>query len=88
LFANFGGDRISIKMAVSSIISVQEMEFLIEQNFTYGQISMQLQSENPKLKGLSPMSIRRFCKQHNIGRNCKLNSDERKTEITKCALEV
>jgi len=65
------------------------MEFLIEQSFTYDQISMQLKSEHPNLKGLSSMSVRRFCKKNNIGtRKCQLSSDEIKTQISKCALEV
>ena len=61
-------------MAVSKAISTQEMTSFIESGMKYDQISSMLQSKNSTARGLSPISIRRFCQINNYGRNCKLTS--------------
>ena len=74
--------------AVSRLISVKDMESLVGQEMTYEQISEKLRIEHPASKGLSSMSVRRFWKQNNIGRNCKLNKEELMKEVFQCTSEV
>ena len=57
---------------VSRMISVQDLESLVEQGMTYEQISDKLRIKHHAGKGLSSMSVLRFCKEINIRRNCKL----------------
>ena len=61
---------------VSRLISVQDLESLVEQGMTYEQISDKLRIKHPLSKGLFSISVRRFCRKVNIGRNCKLNKKE------------
>ena len=68
-------------MAVSRSISVKDMESLVGQGMTYEQINEGFRIEHPASKGLSSMSIRRFCKKNNIGRNCKLSKEELINEV-------
>ena len=75
-------------LAVSRLISVKDMESLVGQGLTYDQISERLRVEHPASKGLSSMSVRRFCKKNNIGRNCKLNKEELMKEVFQCTSEV
>ena len=49
-------------MAVSTVISIQEMKNFIQSGMTYDQISSMLQSKNPTARGLFPRSIRCFVK--------------------------
>ena len=60
-------------MTVSRLISVEDIEPLVEQGMTYEQISDKLRIKHPAGKGLSSMSALRFCKEISIRRNCKLN---------------
>lgn len=53
-------------MAVANVISVPDMELLISQGFTYEKVSFRLKAEYPFTRGLSPMSIRRYCKVHKL----------------------
>ena len=75
-------------MAVSTVISIQEMKNFIQSGMTYDQISSMLQSKNPTARGLFPRSIRRFCQINNLGRNCKLSRKEIRTKVYQCASEV
>ena len=59
-------------MTVSRLISVEDIEPLVEQGMTYEQISDKLRIKHHAGKGLSSMSVLRFCKEINIRRNCKL----------------
>ena len=52
-------------MHVSKAISIQEMTSFIQGGMTFYQISSMLQSKNQTARGLSPRSIRRFCKTVN-----------------------
>ena len=74
--------------AVSRLISVKDMESLVGQEMTYEQISEKLRIEQPASKGLSSMSVRRFWKKNNIGRNCKLNKEELMKEVFQCTSMV
>lgn len=64
------------------------MQCLIQEKMTHEQISYKLKAENPSVRGLSAMSVRRFCKQHGIGRNCKLTNEEIREKIIECSSEV
>ena len=75
-------------MAVSTVISIQEMKNVIQSGMTYDQISSMLQSKNPTARGLFPRSIRRFCQINNLGRNCKLSRKEIRTKVYQCVSEV
>ena len=75
-------------MAVANVISVPDMELLISQGFTYEKISFRLKAEYSFKRGLSPMSIRRYCKVHNIGKKCTLSQKELRNEVLRCTLEV
>ena len=75
-------------MAVSTVISIQEMKNFIQSGMTYDQISSMLQSKNPTGRGLFPRSIRRFCQINNLGRNCKLSRKEIRTKVYQCVSEV
>ena len=75
-------------MAVSRLISVKDMKSLVGQVMTYEQISEKLRIEHPSSKGPSSMSVQRFCKKNNIGRNCMLNKEELMKEVFQCSSEV
>ena len=47
----------------SRLISVKDMESLVQQGMTYDQISGKLRMEHPTSKGLSSLSAWRFCKK-------------------------
>ena len=66
---------------VSRLISVQDLESLVEQGMTYEQISDKLRIKHPTSKRLSSISVRRFYRKVNIGRNCKLNKKELMKEV-------
>ena len=44
--------------------------------------------KHPVSNGLSRMSVWRFCKNNDIGRNCKLNKEELLKEVFRCTSEV
>ena len=75
-------------MAVSRLISVKDVESLVGQGMTYKQISEKLRIEHRASKGVSSMSVRRFCKKNSIGRNCKLKKEELMKEVFQCTSEV
>ena len=56
-------------IAVSRLISVEDIEQ--EHRMTQAQISDKLRIKHPASKGLSSMSIQKFCRKINIRRNCK-----------------
>ena len=58
-------------IAISSLISFNDIESLVEQEMTYGQISDKLRIKHRASKGLSSMSVWRFCRKINNERNCK-----------------
>ena len=50
-------------LAVSRLISVKDMASLVGQGMTDDQISERLRIKHPASKGLSSMSVWRFCKK-------------------------
>ena len=69
-------------MTVSRLISVEDIEPLVEQGMTYEQISDKLRIKHHAGKRLSSMSVLRFCKEIIIiRRNCKLKKKELMKEV-------
>ena len=64
------------------------MESLVVQPMTYDQISERLRIKHLATKGLSSISVRRFCKKNNIARNCKLNKEELMKQVFQFTSEV
>ena len=75
-------------MAVSRLISVKDIESLVRQGMIYEQISGKLSMEHPASKALSSMRVWRFCKNNNIGRNCKLKKEDFMKEVFQCTSEI
>ena len=75
-------------MAVSTVISIQEMKNFIQSGMTYDQISSMLQSKIPTARGLFSRSIRRFCQINSLGQNCKLTHKEIRTKVYQCVYQV
>ena len=75
-------------IAISSLISFKDMESLVEQEMTYQQISVKLRIKHCASKGLSSMSVRRFCRKINNERNCKWNKKELMKEVFQWTSEV
>ena len=75
-------------MQISSVVSVQEMKSFIQDGMTYKSINNLLINRHPTVRGLSVMSIRRFCMKNNIGRKCKLSNEEIEKKVFECVQEV
>ena len=77
-------------MAVSQVISVEEMKKLVcERKLTHRQISTMLIEQHPNVKcGLSAMSVRRYCKINGITRFCTLSRLEIHNKVVECASNV
>ena len=58
---------LSIKMALSSVISLDEMKSLVlTKRKTHQEISNILKERHPDMRGLSEMNVRRFCNENGI----------------------
>ena len=75
-------------MAISRFISVKDIGSIVGKEVTHEQITEKLRIEHLANKGLSSMSVQRFCKKNNIGRNCKLSKEELTKEVFHCTSEV
>ena len=70
------------------MISVKDMESLVEQEMAYEQISDKPRIKPPASKELFSMSVWRFSRKKNIGRNCKLNKEELMKEVFQCTAVI
>ena len=59
-----------------SVASTEEISNLIQQGFTYEDISNHYSSLYPSQKGLTIRSVRRFCSVNNINRNVPMGKKE------------
>lgn len=76
-------------MALSEIISVSEMKRLVlTERKTHEEISFILQEMYPETRGLSSMSVRRFCNEHEIRTRTTLNDEEVEKEVSKALVQV
>ena len=78
----------TLKMAVASVTSAEEVNQMIDEGLTYDEISDYLQEKNPQVKGLSSRSVRRFCKTKNIEKKCRLTKEDLHKKIFEKQLEV
>ena len=80
---------LSIKMALSSVISLDEMKSLVlTKRKTHQEISNILKERHPDMRGLSAMNVRRFCNENGIRTRTTLDDSEIEKEVTKSITEV
>ena len=70
---------------ISLYFTIDDVKSFIEQGLSYEVISSQMKNLHPSAGGLSKRSIRRFCKEHNINKNCT-TSEESKTEAIQASI--
>jgi len=76
-------------MALSDIISSEEMKSLVlTERKSHKEISNILTERNPGTRGLSAMSVRRFCAKYGIRTRTTLNVKEIENEVSKCVTQV
>ena len=56
-------------MAINIVPSICEISDMVKSGKTYAEISRTLQQKNPGSKGLSAISVRRFCKENCMNKN-------------------
>ena len=69
-------------------ISVDLVRDFVLRKLTHKQISEELQRENPGVRGLSEMSVRRFCFKHNIHRTTQISDGELDCAVRKAVSQV
>ena len=85
---------LSIKMALSSVISLDEMKSLVlTKRKTHQEISNILKERHPDMRGLSAMNVRRFCNKNGMRTrttldDSELDDSEIEKEVTKSITEV
>ena len=55
---------------ISLCFTIGDIKSFIEQGLSYEEINSQMKNLHPSAGGLSKRSIRRFCKEHNVNKNC------------------
>ena len=77
------------KMALSSVISLDEMKPLVlTRGKTHQEIRNILKERHPDMRGLSAMSVRRFCNENGIRKRTNLDDSEIEKEVTRSIAEV
>ena len=77
------------KMALSSVISLDEMKPLVlTKRKTHQEISNILKERHPDMQGLSAMNVRQFCNESGIRTRTTLDDSEIEKEVTKSIIEV
>ena len=77
------------KMALSSVISLDEMKSLVlKKRKTHQEISNLLKERNPDMRGLPAMNVRRFCNENRIRTQTTLDDSEIEKEVTESITEV
>ena len=70
---------------ISLYFTIDDVKSFVEQGLSYEEISSQMKNLHPRAGGLSERSIRRFCKEHNINKNCTM-SEESKNEAIQISI--
>ena len=73
---------------ISTFSTVEEIRNFIEHGLSYEEISSELELRYPGITGFSTRSIRRFCKENNINKNCTLPKSEKEELIRRSVLQV
>jgi hypothetical protein len=63
-------------------------DLVLRRKLTHKQISEELQRENPGVRGLSEMSVRRFCSKHNIHRTTQISDGKLDCAVHKAVSQV
>ena len=80
---------IQYKMALSSVISLDEMKSLVlKKRKTHQKISNLLKERHPDMRGLSAMNVGRFCNENGIRTRTTLDNSEIQKEVTESITEV
>ena len=66
---------------ISSYSSIAEIKTFIDRGLSYEEISSELQFRYPAAGGFSERSVRRFCKENQINKNCTLSQKEKEELI-------
>ena len=66
---------------ISLYFTIGDVKTFIEQELSYEEISSQLKNVHSSDGGLPKRSIRRFCKEHNINKNCIMSEESKKEAI-------
>ena len=66
---------------ISLYFTIGDIKSFIEQGLSYEEISSQMKILHPSAGGLSKRSIRRFCKEHSINKNCTMSEESKKEAI-------
>ena len=70
-------------------VSVDEIRnFVFKRKMTHKQISEELQQRNPGVRGLSEMSVRRFCSKYNIHQTTQISDGELDCVVLKAVSQV
>ena len=63
-------------------------DLVVRRKLTHKQISEELQRQNPGVRGLSEMSVRRFCFNHDIHRTSQISDGELDCAVFKAVSQV
>ena len=66
---------------ISLCFTIGDIKSFIEQGLPYEEINSQMKNLHPRAGGLSKKTIRRFCKEHNINKNCTMLEESKKEAI-------
>ena len=70
-------------------VTVDEMrKFVLTKKMTHEQISEELRRRSCGVRGLSAMSVRRFCSKHNIHRTTQISDRELDCVVLKAVSQV
>ena len=66
---------------ISLYITIANVKSFIKQGLSYKEINSQMKNLHPSAGGLSKRSIRRFCEERNINKNCTMSEESKKEAI-------
>ena len=73
---------------ISLYFTIDDVKSFVEQGLSYEEISSQMKNLHPRAGGLSERSIRRFCKEHSINKNCTMSEESKKETIQASIAQV
>ena len=66
---------------ISLYFTIGDVKSFVEQGLSYEEISSQMKNLYPSAGGLLKRSVRRFCNEHNINKNCTMSEESKKEAI-------
>ena len=75
-------------LKISLYFTIGDIKSFIEQGLSYEEISSQMKNLHPSAGGLLKSSIRRFCKEHSINKNCTMSEESKKEAIQASTSQV